>query len=335
MRQIAQVKQVEEETAPPKPRIVYVLCPAYSGSTLFSIALGEQPGVLNLGEVSALEHDYADTTRCLCGSLLNDCPFWSRIRSALESETQARPPLARFALDNRSSWHRMDVDSGFRKALYMGFGLSPGLVYGQALVDEYRERNEHLFSAVLRASPGTRMMVDASKSALRLEVLLQSPRLETFCIFLRRSPWAIAASRLKRIRRKDRGSRFASALKTGVQQRIRERRMKAVFEAVPIDRRLEVGWEEFMLSPGRVMEEVLRFLGVSKPSLMRLECGLLSTAGQHLYVGNRWLFKTGNKQVRIQHKDDIESLSGAEKLALRLTLGKPQPEARAVRHDRA
>ncbi len=66
-----------------KIKLVYVLGPAYSGSTLLGLALGKHQQIINLGEIVNLENDYSTGTKCTCGELVQDCEFWNTIKNGL------------------------------------------------------------------------------------------------------------------------------------------------------------------------------------------------------------------------------------------------------------
>src|SRR5215472_10332799 len=64
----------------PAPTVIYIAGSGRSGSTLLERALGELPGVVNVGELMDLfRRTVAHGERCGCGQSFADCPFWAGV----------------------------------------------------------------------------------------------------------------------------------------------------------------------------------------------------------------------------------------------------------------
>ncbi len=107
-----------------KPKLLYVLGQAYSRTTLFLLALGNEDFFLNPGDVSRLEYDYYDQEVCSCGKSLEARPGWSPVKR-LSSE-EATDKTAYFQLTNESTLDFLDL-AGKERWRWMNIQLALGL----------------------------------------------------------------------------------------------------------------------------------------------------------------------------------------------------------------
>ena len=73
-----------------KPRVLYVLGYGRSGSTVLGMALGGHPGMVNLGQISALRMfvpgpTHVGSRACGCLQPLDQCPYWRGVAQRLGS----------------------------------------------------------------------------------------------------------------------------------------------------------------------------------------------------------------------------------------------------------
>lgn len=83
-------------TAKRTKKLLYILSPSYSGSTLLTFLLAEHPEIATVGELKASPKSVGDisTYRCSCGELLLECDFWR------ELEAQMKEKCPEFSLNN-------------------------------------------------------------------------------------------------------------------------------------------------------------------------------------------------------------------------------------------
>ncbi|MBT8104810.1 MAG: sulfotransferase [Woeseiaceae bacterium] len=62
-----------------RPRLLYILAPSYSGSTLLTYLLAQHPAIATIGELKATRMGNIDAYRCSCGELIRECDFWSEL----------------------------------------------------------------------------------------------------------------------------------------------------------------------------------------------------------------------------------------------------------------
>ena len=176
-------------------QLAYILAASHSGSTLLAMLLGAHPEARTVGELKAGSLGDAERYRCSCGELIRDCGFWRQVRKAMRSRgidfdvTQAGTSLH----DIQSSYARRLLEP-----LHRGWVLELARDAGLALspqwsrhLRETQRRNAALVES-LQALTGARIIIDSSKTALRLKYLLRNPALDVRVIRLIRDGRAVA-----------------------------------------------------------------------------------------------------------------------------------------------
>jgi hypothetical protein len=248
-------------------KLLYVSGQGHTGSTLLTLLLGAHTQVTSVGEANAFSESrrrsklekfqrrhaslppderpvyqpFMDQP-CMCRSeSVRGCSFWMEVERRLEAE------------------HGMDLDA---------------LDLESDDDQEFADHNRALFTAVGEVS-GSKYIVDASKSATRLEKLQSVSGLEVYPIRLHRSALGTTYSSVKR------GSPWYRA---AISYFRNEGRLDDCFS------RFEhslVSYEELASNPRSVMEALMRDVGLS------FESAQLELAGttQHLIAGNRMRFQ--------------------------------------------
>lgn len=63
-----------------KRRLVYLMGPAHSGSTVLTFLLADHPRIATIGELKATSMGAIEDYRCSCGEYITQCAFWRDIR---------------------------------------------------------------------------------------------------------------------------------------------------------------------------------------------------------------------------------------------------------------
>jgi hypothetical protein len=209
--------------------IAFVLSAGHSGSTLLSLLLNAHSQIHALSEIDELGRFARDPQR---GRRPLESPFWRAVRARYEAASGR--PFA--AIELRRARRASPAER-------------------ETIARDYRE----LALAVAIVS-GKRILVDASKAAARLELLLGAVRLELRVIQLLRDGRGVLSS----YRRKDgsavRGFRdWSRGLRAAA--RLRER-----WPATPW---LELRYEELAVAPERELRRACDFLGVAfEPAML-------------------------------------------------------------------
>ena len=148
--------------------IVYIASPGHSGSTLLDLLVSSHSQVTTIGEAKVLSpsrgRPVADY-KCTCGAVgLRACAFWAAVEARLIA-------TAGLTLD------ALDVESPDPQ--------------------QFARHNLALFDSVATVS-GRRIIVDSSKSPLRLERLLALNEVAVRPIQLRRAPSGVVYSNVKK-----------------------------------------------------------------------------------------------------------------------------------------
>ncbi|MCG3128947.1 MAG: hypothetical protein CHACPFDD_03843 [Phycisphaerae bacterium] len=64
-------------------RVVYILSPGHSGSTLLGLLLGAHPAVATAGELKFVPPGYREGHTCSCGVRMEQCDFWRAVAEQL------------------------------------------------------------------------------------------------------------------------------------------------------------------------------------------------------------------------------------------------------------
>lgn len=156
-------------------RLVYIMGPSYSGSTLLTLLLADHPQIATVGELKATSMGDISSYRCSCGELLTDCSFWS-VAQRLMSQQGGKLVLEDFRTHFRDKQHPV-ADRLLRAALRgplfeaareAGFALLPS---ARKIRDEIARQNQALIEIIctLQHAP---IFLDDSKEPIRLKFLL-------------------------------------------------------------------------------------------------------------------------------------------------------------------
>ena len=211
-------------------KIIYIASAAHSGSTLLDLMLNAHSRIVTVGEIKKLAlytRGYKAHKRCTCGSRsVLQCPFWNEVGAAIAELSPGRT-LADLDVDS-------DKDLG-----------------------TFHADNRLLFQAVGKVS-GADIIVDSSKSRGRLEMLLATPGLEVFPVFLVRNPKGqiLSLSRSAERKKKESAADFGkfisnySIMNVAIHQLLRRRP------------HFKVRYEQLVQRPAEVLSSLMTWIGV-------------------------------------------------------------------------
>jgi hypothetical protein len=210
-------------------RVVYIASLSHSGSTLLDLMLNAHPQMVSVGELKQLGR-FANfrkknkSYRCTCGArTLWDCSFWTRVNEVTQAAT--------------------------------------GVSLGEFNVEDYDQHrtfardNPALFAAISEVS-GKEFIVDSSKSARRLALLVERSPLDVFTIFLVRDPRGQICSMLRKNKVGRQDELYSLAQKyvstnLGIQTLVADRPHAVV------------RYEELVRNPERTLDGLMRRLGLA------------------------------------------------------------------------
>ncbi len=181
-------------------KLLYIVSPSYSGSTLLTILMADHPGIATVGELKASAFGDIASYKCSCGDLLTDCIFWREVDQRL-ADTDFD------LLDWRTHFR---PDDGLLRKL-VGATLKPksAETLKSALIGAYPPAtrflrstaalNERIIDAAC-AIQGKATFLDGSKDPLRIRYLDKYTNTDTYLLVLIRDGRGVVNSHMKHTR---------------------------------------------------------------------------------------------------------------------------------------
>lgn len=178
-------------------RLAYILAASHSGSTLLSMLLGSHSQIATIGEMNLSPRAMGDLDRyrCSCGEFIRRCRFWEQVREGMagrgvafdlaDAGTDYKSVDSRYARRLLAPLHRGQFLEACRDT---SLGLLPAW---RRQLPEIHRRNGAL-AATISELTGAHVVVDSSKSGVRLKYLLRNPELDVKVIRLIRDGRAVA-----------------------------------------------------------------------------------------------------------------------------------------------
>jgi len=182
-----------------RQRIIYIMSPSYSGSTLLTLLLASHPRIATIGELKATSMGNIDKYRCSCDALIRECSYWQDVKDELVKIG------INFSVD--------DFGTHFRSNNYFHDRLLHTRLRGQAF-EFIREsfikllpacqkkrqliinKNRHLIEIICKLQE-KEIFLDGSKDSIRLKHFLSSNEWDIKVINLLRDGRGIANSLMK------------------------------------------------------------------------------------------------------------------------------------------
>lgn len=270
------------------PRLLLIMGMGRSGSTLLEVVLGNNPGMVNLGELThVFQEGFVDNVVCPCGKPARDCAVWGRIM-------------------RECGWSPEDigeiVEVTGRVERHARFALVACGLLRAGVLRRYRDAHRRLLASVRRVT-GAGVVVDSSLYPGRAVALsrLWPGRVAVICLL--RSPAGLMTSWSKQPRhplvpRSSLHALFYHAYVLAC--------MRAASRLVP-GGALPVRLEDLLSDPGATLVRIERWCGCDLGPVRRsIREGRPLEVG-HVLVGNR-MRKAG--EVRIDPRIARAHLTG-------------------------
>lgn len=297
-----------------KPKLIYIISPSYSGSTLLTFLLARHPAIATIGELKATAHGDLEIYHCSCGSRFLDCPFWAAI------QVSARQRGLNFSLEDFQTHF---AESNPLVDRILGAQVRGGLFETlrslciQA-VPQIRQAHRRILEQnfvladLIRQKLGGSYFLDGSKDPNRLLYFLRSDKWDIHVIKMIRDGRAQCNS--QRNKKYFHGS-FGDAAcewKKTIHQ------IERVCAGVSHNRLHDLTYETLCAGPGEALDKVWDFLGISPIATEEHEINLKGEE-QHI-LGNEmrtssnitirldegWKSKIGAREL-----DDFERIAGS------------------------
>ena len=241
-----------------KRRLIYILSPSYSGSTLLTMLMAQHPSISTIGELKATSMGDLDVYYCSCGSLIRECPFWESLNKSL-NKLESELNLADFGT------HFSSKNKVFNKILGAQVRSNAFEIVRNSLIrsviplnrqfNKILNKNMEMIEAICELQAGS-IFLDGSKDPHRLLYLYNSGLWDISVIKMVRDGRAQSNSnRLKEISNMNYEQSAIEWNKT-IQQ------MNNVCRYIPSENIHELKYEDLCADPNLEMESIWKFLSV-------------------------------------------------------------------------
>lgn len=260
-------------------RLVYTLAASHSGSTLLSLLLGTHPEVCTVGELKATSLGDVDTYLCSCTKPLKKCDFWSGLAQDLALRGL---PFDVAAGETNFGSSQGPYVRGLLRPLHRGPLLEGARDVALRFSRSWRthlERTQRLnaqMAAAICARTGTRVIVDSSKTGIRLKYLLRNSGLDVRVLRLVRDGRAVALTYMDPHRYADatdpalRGGGTGRTRHHGVplvpaarQWRRSQEEAATLLRSLDPARWMTVRYEDLCADPDATLHQIFAFIGVA------------------------------------------------------------------------
>lgn len=278
-------------------KVLSVVGPGRSGTTILAAVLGEADGVVDVGELRWLwRRGLLERRICGCGVPPEECPVWSEVLAKVLAAEDV--PLLEFA-------RRVDaaqrVLASRRHRLRVLRRAAGGRTWHR--LDEVRAVTGRLIEAVADVT-GARVVIDSSKRAQDAAVLTGLDGVEHYVLHVVRDPGAVAFS----WGRRDKQVRFADGTRTmdtrGLLSSL-NRWVESLFGAavlrryVPEKRWMFLRYEDFAREPRAAIARILAFLDEDPETGSFVTEDTVELHVNHTVAGNPNRFKVGRVTIRL------------------------------------
>jgi len=279
-----------------RTKVLSIVGPGRSGTTILASVLGETDGVTSVGELRWLwRRGLLERRSCGCGVPPDECAVWSKVVPAALGDIGTTPAAVAAAQDELSSRrHRIRAIRSARG----GEADWPAL-------ELVRTTTAQVLTAVAEVT-GSNVIVDSSKRAQDAAVLAALEDVDHYVIHIVRDPGAVAFSwqRADKTIRVEGGTRAMATrrLLPSVTRWLENCASAEVLRrSVPRERWLFLRYEDFATRPRATISRILSFLDEpTTPPFADEDSVVLHT--NHTVAGNPNRFRTG--QVRIALDDE-------------------------------
>lgn len=276
-----------------KRKLLYIMAPSYSGSTLLTFLLARHPSIATIGELKASALGDINQYTCSCGTPIKSCSFWSRLQDRLASQNKVLD-----LNDFGTHFHYADSLSGrviratvrdpwFEALRKMARNTLPGC---QKQFLTILEQNRAIIEAVCDIQGGD-VFLDGSKDPLRAMYFAESDLWDFYLINMVRDGRGTSNSDKKHSSHPI----DVSAVQWG--NKIKE--MQRVLSMIPRERVLEVKYEQLCTSPKQYLREICEFAGLDHEQMEQDE-----QQDNHILGNNMRLAKLD--QIRLDEKWRVE-----------------------------
>ena len=295
-------------------RVLFISGVGRSGSTLVERALGTDPRLVVLGEVTHLwERSLLMDELCGCGEAFSQCPFWTEVGERAFG-----------------GWHTLDAERIVAtRARLDRVSRTPRLLYtlgGRAYRDEVRWYGS-LYAAIYRAAAEVsqaEVVVDSSKQPSIPYVLTHQGSLDVRVLHCVRDSRAVAYSWTKTVSRPE-----AQVESFGTMTRYSPAKLSVVWmvhNLSSLATRLTgqpvttLRYEDWVRQPRAATSRILLACGLEPTPAEAISDSTVRLVTNHTCSGNPLRFRTGDVDVRLDERWREDLPTRSNRLVTTMTL---------------
>jgi hypothetical protein len=272
-------------------KVLHIVGPLRTGSTILGSVLGELEGFFHAGELHKVWKNLILDGPCGCGEPLSDCPVWSGMGNGRFGGLPDPDDVQRWQEETLRTRH-------LRRLLRE----ENGRAHEWKHLDAYRRALSQLYRALERAAEA-RVIVDSSKWPPHSAAAASLTSVESYFIHLVRDPRGVAYSR--------QGSRaMRGDAHTGGPARTLQVAFdgwswmkvniaaEAVCHKVGRGRFLRLRYEDFVTSPRRTIENALALVGEQSLEPPMIGDRTVRLSANHTVGGNSNRFRSGPVEIK-------------------------------------
>jgi len=281
---------------PKKQKVLYILGYSRSGSTILNIMLGNIDSMFSAGEINNyLKSAWINDHYCSCGKTASECEFWPTVKKSMEKSLQIDPTEIISISQKLENWRDL-VRTRFSKT-----------DESKARQEKYDRFNSELITTISELQK-KEWVVDASKSPVRLNYLVESNALDCSAVHIVRDPRGVCWSLMKATRKN---------VEAGVQTDLPSVSYIATIKSLYLNaalaervkrkiptKQLLVRYDDLTNSPTETIEAIGSMLKTDTSSLLKLVESDESFQQEHNIAGNRLRMK---RDIKLRHEQSWKS----------------------------
>ena len=264
-----------------RPRVLYVVGAARSGSTVLQTVLGSHPQIEGVGELGFLSRSgHVFEEYCACGEPADVCPYWSEVRRVWARYGGPHDLAEYIALQREFEGEK------WRLKRLLRHRHRPSLRF-----QAYAQQVRTLLQAISTVS-GKRIVADTTKTPSRALVLSMIAGIDLRIVHLVRDGRGVAWSVKKGLRKDDRGGVQTdqpprSVLRTAAYWVVLNLQSAWVRTQLAPQKSVRIRYEDFMAQPKETLDRIGALLDCDFSEVAKaLESEATFPSG-HAVAGNR------------------------------------------------
>lgn len=234
-------------------KLVYIMSPSYSGSTLLTTLLAQRTNIATIGELKANNMPDINTYSCSCGTPILECAFWKQLQDHI-GQQGGHLELSDFATRFRASGKALDrvlrpnVKGKMLELLrHMALNLVPSF---RSDFQKILEQNRHIITAACKIY-NTNTFLDGSKDPLRALIFSRYTNYDLKVIYLTRDGRGTLNS--------DKKYNGLSTREAAVSWKNKIEEMDRVAAMLPKEQLFKLRYETLCETPEETFQAIVRF----------------------------------------------------------------------------